>query len=326
MRAYKKLNKKLFKELDKEYQDKIKCCGIRSITFLKGSDPNLKFKIFERLNSGSMSLNYQELRNCVYHGSYNDLLRELSQDSDFRKLMNYKDSEHPRMLDVQQVLRFAAFFNQTHLKYKGNIRNFLDKEMLERREIGEEKAKELKAAFKKAVSLNWSLWGDKAFRRFIPGDENSQDGKWESDKLNASLFDVLMFTMAKAEKPKIYANLDSVQEALVHLMGENKEFIDSILLKTSNSRVVKKRFDIWSRELDKIIEATPAQGARCFSRDLKKKLFEANPICKICNQQILHMDDAAVDHIEQYWRGGRTIEENARLAHRYCNNARPRKD
>jgi HNH endonuclease len=37
-------------------------------------------------------------------------------------------------------------------------------------------------------------------------------------------------------------------------------------------------------------------------------------------------DDAAVDHIEQYWRGGKTILENARLAHRYCNGARPRHD
>jgi len=42
--------------------------------------------------------------------------------------------------------------------------------------------------------------------------------------------------------------------------------------------------------------------------------------------RIRGIDDAAVDHIEQYWLGGKTIPENARLAHRYCNMARPRHD
>jgi uncharacterized protein with ParB-like and HNH nuclease domain len=32
------------------------------------------------------------------------------------------------------------------------------------------------------------------------------------------------------------------------------------------------------------------------------------------------------DHIKQYWTGGQTIPENARLTHRYCNTARPRKE
>ena len=36
--------------------------------------------------------------------------------------------------------------------------------------------------------------------------------------------------------------------------------------------------------------------------------------------------DSAVDHIEQYWMGGKTIPENARLTHRFCNWSRPRKE
>ncbi|HET6494136.1 MAG TPA: HNH endonuclease [Thermoleophilia bacterium] len=44
----------------------------------------------------------------------------------------------------------------------------------------------------------------------------------------------------------------------------------------------------------------------------------------MCGQQISDVDDAAVDHIEQYWRGGQTIPDNARLAHRHCNWSRSR--
>src|SRR5664280_1704171 len=51
---------------------------------------------------------------------------------------------------------------------------------------------------------------------------------------------------------------------------------------------------------------------------------DSNNTCAICGNRILNIDDAAVDHIKQYWTGGKTIPENARLAHRFCNNARPR--
>jgi 5-methylcytosine-specific restriction endonuclease McrA len=68
------------------------------------------------------------------------------------------------------------------------------------------------------------------------------------------------------------------------------------------------------------------QQPRCFSRALKQELFDHNPTCALCGQHIQSVDDAAVDHIEQYWRGGKTIPENARLTYRYCNMARSRND
>ena len=47
---------------------------------------------------------------------------------------------------------------------------------------------------------------------------------------------------------------------------------------------------------------------------------------RLCGQGIKEIDDAAVDHLEQHWRGGWTIPKSARLTHRYCNMARPRSD
>jgi hypothetical protein len=38
------------------------------------------------------------------------------------------------------------------------------------------------------------------------------------------------------------------------------------------------------------------------------------------------IDDAALDHVQQYWEGGQTVPENARLVHRHCNLTRPRKN
>jgi HNH endonuclease len=132
-----------------------------------------------------------------------------------------------------------------------------------------------------------------------------------------------MYTFAREDKSVIFQNLDSIREALIHLMTEDGAFIDSIELSTSAVQAVTSRFDTWRLALHEIVGISKREP-RCFSRQLKEALFNSNSTCRICEQKIEEVDDAAVDHIKQYWTGGRTIPENARLTHRYCNWARLR--
>lgn len=229
------------------------------------------------------------------------------------------------MLDVELVLRFAAFRNMTYLHYKPPIKSFLNEEMRERQNLSDDKAEEIKAAFKNSVSLIKSLLGEKAFRRYLPGTSSNTRGDWEPKKFNASLFDVLMFGFADKDKNLVMRNLDAIREAYIDLMTSDEEFIEAIVRSTSSLQAVKKRFDKWRLRLDAILDADEPQD-RCFSKALKQQMFDADPTCAICGQQIMSIDDAAVDHIEQYWLGGKTKPENARLAHRYCNCARSKND
>lgn len=128
LKALPQLNGKMFRELDKSLQKLVRDSSIRTITFKKESDENLRFEIFERLNNGAVPLNRQELRNCVYHGPYNELLIELSSDPDYMWLMGLRGPEK-RMKDVEYVLRFAAFYHATYLKYKPPMDRFLDEDM-----------------------------------------------------------------------------------------------------------------------------------------------------------------------------------------------------
>ena len=68
------LNGKMFRDLSEEHQAKILDNPIRSVVIDAGSNTELRYEIFERLNRGSMALNEQELRNCVFRGAFNDLL------------------------------------------------------------------------------------------------------------------------------------------------------------------------------------------------------------------------------------------------------------
>lgn len=323
LKVFQELNGKKYDALPDELQDDIRYFKLRTITFKKDSDQNLKFEIFERLNTGSVALNDQELRNCIYRGQYNVLLRELSQDSDFTYLLGLKKPDK-RMKDIELVLRFAAFYHSTYLNYKPPMKNFLNAEAEKYQNISKEDAQQVKAAFKNACQVIRSMLSRNAFKRFYRGTEKNPSGYWEPNKFNASLFDILMYTFAREDKNILYRNLDSIREAFINLMTDNQDFIDAIELSTSSVQAVTKRFDIWRLVLQSVIGVSQKEP-RCFSLQLKESLFKANNTCSICGQRIQEMDDSAIDHIKQYWTGGLTIPENARLTHRYCNWARSRK-
>jgi hypothetical protein len=123
----------------------------------------------------------------------------------------------------------------------------------------------------------------------------------------------------------VYQNLDSIREALIYLMTENQDFIDAIELSTSSLQAVTKRFDLWRLTLQGLV-GVGKKEPRCFSMQIKEELFNNDNTCAICGQRIQDIDDSAIDHVKQYWTGGKTIPENARLTHRYCNWSRSRND
>ncbi|RZJ40948.1 MAG: HNH endonuclease, partial [Chryseobacterium sp.] len=102
------------------------------------------------------------------------------------------------------------------------------------------------------------------------------------------------------------------------------EFIDSILIQTSNREVLKKRFKIWLNKLDEIVGNNGYQQ-RTFSYQIKKELFDKKPVCAISNQRILSIEDSEVDHILPFSKGGKTEIENAQLVLRYFNRAKNNK-
>jgi hypothetical protein len=201
------------------------------------------------------------------------------------------------------------------------MKSFLNREMERDQYLTSAEQDEVRQAFKKSCQLVFSLLGPHAFKRFYRGDVENANGRWEPKKINASLYDVLMFGFTGYEKPQVYPRLDAIREAFIDLMANNDTFIAAIELSTSSKQAVETRFDIWRSVLKQAIGPTSLQP-RCFTFALKTQLFEKDPTCTICKQNISTIDDSAVDHIEQYWLGGMTIADNARLTHRYCNWSR----
>lgn len=72
------LNGLYFKELDKSLQRRLNYQTLSTVCIEKDSE-NLKYEIFSRLNLGAVKLRDQEVRNCIYRGNFNNMLKDIAQ-------------------------------------------------------------------------------------------------------------------------------------------------------------------------------------------------------------------------------------------------------
>ena len=100
--------------------------------YSKMSHTNYIFMIFHRLNSGGKKLNNQEIRNCIYGGSLNNLLKELNKNPNWIKINKMKQPSGYRFIQEEIILRFFAF-HDGYEKYAGRLAKFLNNYMSEHR-------------------------------------------------------------------------------------------------------------------------------------------------------------------------------------------------
>jgi len=91
---------------------------------LKPADDTSIVEVFERLNTGGMSLRGQEVRNCIFAGEFNELLKRLNTNDHWRLIVG-KKPEDSRMRDVELILRFLALYHNSK-SYKKPMKLFLN--------------------------------------------------------------------------------------------------------------------------------------------------------------------------------------------------------
>ena len=100
-------NQKAYFELPATLRRKIETYTLRCVIVTNNSDPELRFEVFERLNTNTVPLNAQELRNSISRGSLIDLLGDLAKDPLWLQILNHKEPDK-RMRDEELILRFFA--------------------------------------------------------------------------------------------------------------------------------------------------------------------------------------------------------------------------
>lgn len=184
---------------------------------------SIRRAVFERLNTGGLTLNPQELRNSLYSGPFNELIVELAgntlfdniweippYDEHYNREANFISPElaandlFKRMRDCEIVLRFFALRDAR--KIKGSMRAMLDNCMESHKDDTRTEIDACRTEFLECLELSHEMFGDKTFR-------TKSENEWH---LSTPLYDSVMVGVLNLidQKDELVAASDQILAAL----------------------------------------------------------------------------------------------------------------
>jgi uncharacterized protein DUF262 len=164
---------------------------LRVVTLLKQSDPELKYEVFTRLNSGGERLELQEVRNVAFRGPLNDLIYELAESPFLRqqlKITSEKSAAYSDMTDAEYVLRFFTL-SENWDGFSGSLSRSMDDFMIRNKSRDEGFREDLRNKFNDALEMCRRIWGRNAYRR------PAGPGVWRDQTL-AGMYDAQMVAVS----------------------------------------------------------------------------------------------------------------------------------
>lgn len=223
---------------------------IRTVVIRHWEHEAVLYHIFLRLNTGSVQLSPQELRNALHPGPFAQFLDECSAESPALRRILKRDEPDFRMRDAELLLRFYAFKNYIG-DYAGSMKSFLDatSEQFNRRWGAEESDIRAQASdFEEAVSLVYEVFGDDAFRKW-------KDGEF-SGRFNRAVFDIMVYYFSIAGlREAIGQRGKEIKRAYIELSKSSPEFVSSVESTTKSLGATMTRFSRWAMTLNKVLGA-----------------------------------------------------------------------
>lgn len=213
--------------------------------------PNEEFLnlVFLRLNTGSVKLSPQELRQALHPGDFTNYLDDAATDSDWlRKALRIEKPDF-RMRDVEILLRYFAFRYRLG-EYTGNLKTFLDNtvnHLNEKWSTEEESIRLVGTQCDSAIESTFAIFGENSFYRWSNGDYEG--------RFNRAVFDVMTyyFTSPDVAAASIERR-DQVESAFKKLCKDNAQFVESIQTTTKTPVATYRRLAIWGQTLQLAIE------------------------------------------------------------------------
>lgn len=210
---------------------------LRAVIILPQSDQDIKFEVFQRLNTGGVRLNAQEIRNSAFTGPLNDLVLELSGDKDFHAMLGIKRKDssaiYQEMRDAEFVLRYFTFRTNWKTFTHGMKRN-MDAFMASNRAMTDPQLGALKKDFKRTLKAVRTAFGENCFRRWVP-----EKAVWRKQVL-ASIFDAQMFACCRNDPADLAAVSEQIQRKFKRLFSD-EEFRASIDAATNTPALFRRR-------------------------------------------------------------------------------------
>ncbi len=221
---------------------------IRSVVIRNWPNKAFLYMLFARLNTETLPLSPQELRQALYPGDFVKFAEEASRKSQAIKIVLglNPDESDSRMRDVELLVRYLAFSFYLP-EHRGNFKDFLDTtcEKLNKSWSKNELAirKQVKT-LEDAVNASIEIFGgpEKVARKW------TEEGF--SIRLNKAILDVITFYFSDERiRKKSLAKPKEVVEAFKKLCIQSEPFRNSIETTTKSLSATSTRLCLWGESL-----------------------------------------------------------------------------
>ena len=182
--------------------------------------------LFDRLNTGGIRLNPQELRNALYPGSLNAMLIRLARSAPFTLIFgipDYSPTEEREpseellknvlfstLTDAELVLRFFALRDAVQNNGKGALRRILDRFMQKHANAGTTQIAAWEIEFQNLIASLYAIFDDSTFR--LP----------TTNRVSRPLFDSLMIALSLHPGLAVAVNGADIRASMYKAL-DNKE-------------------------------------------------------------------------------------------------------
>lgn len=232
-----------------EYVEAFDNQPIRTVVIKNWPSVESLYVLFLRLNTGSVKLSPQELRQALYPGDFIDYLNRASSDSQMlRKILNISKPDF-RMRDVEIMLRYLAF-NYYIEDYSGSMQQFLDNTCKGLNECWSTNGLDVQEKIQdmeNAMGASFEIFGNEhAFRKFKSGN---YEGRY-----NRAVIDIMLYFFTNPEiLEKSLEKRVEIKQTFQDLCTFDPQFLAAFESTTKSISSVVYRFRKWGEALSLIL-------------------------------------------------------------------------
>lgn len=235
-----------FDQLARPEVKRIKALKITMNTLRKSTPIEVKYIIFQRVNTAGEPLTPQEMRHALNQGPAAIFVKELAEMQSFKLATNHSIAPK-RMQDRDFINRFIAFFIGFD-DYQGDLDMFLNEKMGELNKMSSDQREEIRAAFDKSMKCCYEIFGDDTFRkRYDISDKKKPISKSVYDTLSVNIA-----WLSDADRERLLSKADAFRTEMIKLFNDTR-FNNSISIATGQKRKVEQRFKMVKSLLQQVI-------------------------------------------------------------------------
>lgn len=216
---------------------------IRTVVVRNWPDESFLYLVFLRLNTGSVPLSPQELRQALHPGPFMDFADDFASKSHAIRAALRISRPDFRMRDVELLVRFFTFARFL-TDYDGNLKRSLDRTCRRLNEVWDSENRQIEAAALScdlAIEATIAIFGRDAFHRFA-------DGKWEN-RFNRAVFDTLVFYFQDPNIARAATENATLVAAAYEQLSTDIRFQTALRTTTKSLGATSTRLSLWGQVL-----------------------------------------------------------------------------